>query len=474
MRLVVFEGRGRNPIAIFNEKAVLRLGRGLATTGRLHEAGVAQGLRVMTRYNAIVRAMGADPFEVLATAAVRDASNGPEFVAALEARMPGVPIRVLSGEQEAALSSAGVLCGIPEANGILADIGGGSLEVVRVGAGAVLRAQSLGLGVIRLSDRAEGDLARARTIADADLSTVPWLAEGEERDLYLVGGAWRALAQVQMYLASYPLHIVHHYTITRDAGRDLAALMLSSPRRVLERMPGAPRRRVEDLPFAATVLRRLLRQTGARRIVFSANGIREGWFMQQVPPEVRVEDPLVALGHEIAARYGRDVRLPPALVDWTAPLFPDETAQQGRLRVAACWMSDIGSQDHPDYRAEQAFFRVLRQPGVAMDHPSRAFLALTLALRYEAELDAPYLGTARALLEPAAVGRAEILGSALRLAYSLSAGTPELLAGANLRVLPGRLTLRLAEDSGVFAGDPIQRRLARLGLAMGLAVDEAA
>jgi len=474
VRLVVFEGRGRNPIAIFNEKAVLRLGRGLATTGRLHEAGVAQGLRVMTRYNAIARAMGADPFEVLATAAVRDASNGPEFVAALEARMPGVPIRVLSGEQEAALSSAGVLCGIPEANGILADIGGGSLEVVRVGAGAVLRAQSLGLGVIRLSDRAEGDLARARTIADADLSTVPWLAEGEERDLYLVGGAWRALAQVQMYLASYPLHIVHHYTITRDAGRDLAALMLSSPRRVLERLPGAPRRRVEDLPFAATVLRRLLRQTGARRIVFSANGIREGWFMQQVPPEARAEDPLVALGHEIAARYGRDVRLPPALVDWTAPLFPDETAQQARLRVAACWMSDVGSQDHPDYRAEQAFFRVLRQPGVAMDHPSRAFLALTLALRYEAELDAPYLGTGRALLEPAAVGRAEILGSALRLAYSLSAGTPELLAGANLRVLPGRLTLRLAEGSGVFAGDPIQRRLARLGLAMGLAVDEAA
>ncbi len=474
MRLVVFEGRGRNPIAIFNEKAVLRLGRGLATTGRLHEAGVAQGLRVMTRYNAIARAMGADPFEVLATAAVRDASNGPEFVAALEARMPGVPIRVLSGEQEAALSSAGVLCGIPEANGILADIGGGSLEVVRVGAGAVLRAQSLGLGVIRLSDRAEGDLARARTIADADLSTVPWLAEGEERDLYLVGGAWRALAQVQMYLASYPLHIVHHYTITRDAGRDLAALMLSSPRRVLERLPGAPRRRVEDLPFAATVLRRLLRQTGARRIVFSANGIREGWFMQQVPPEARAEDPLVALGHEIAARYGRDVRLPPALVDWTAPLFPDETAQQARLRVAACWMSDVGSQDHPDYRAEQAFFRVLRQPGVAMDHPSRAFLALTLALRYEAELDAPYLGTGRALLEPAAVGRAEILGSALRLAYSLSAGTPELLAGANLRVLPGRLTLRLAEGSGVFAGDPIQRRLARLGAAMGLAVGEAA
>lgn len=476
VRLVVFEGRGRNPVAIFNEKAVLRLGRGLSSTGRLNEAGVAQGLGVMTRYNAIARAMGADPFEVLATAAVRDASNGPEFVASLEARMPGVPIRVLSGEQEAALSSAGVLCGIPEADGIMADIGGGSLEVVRVGAGAGAPplAQSLGLGVIRLSDRAEGDLARARAIADADLGAVLWLAQGEERDLYLVGGAWRALARVQMHLTNYPLHIVHHYTISRDAGRDLAAQILASPRRVLERLTGAPRRRVEDLPFAATVLRRLLRQTNARRVVFSANGIREGWFMQQVPPEVRAEDPVVALGHDIAARYGRDVRLPPALLDWTAPLFPEEAPGQARLRAAACWMSDVGSHDHPDYRAEQAFLRVLRQPGIAMDHPTRAFLALTLALRYEAELDAPYLAIGRDLLDPAAIGRAEVLGTALRLAYTLSAGTPELLAGANLRVLPGRLALRLAEGSGVFSGEGIQRRLVRLGAAMGLAVNEAA
>ncbi|MBC7799335.1 MAG: Ppx/GppA family phosphatase, partial [Gemmatimonadaceae bacterium] len=189
VRLVVFEGRGRNPSAIFNEKAVLRLGRGLAATGRLHEAGVAQALRVMVRYNAIARAMGADPFEVLATAAVRDALNGPDFVAALEARMPGVPIRVLSGTEEAAFSSAGVLSGIPDADGILADIGGGSLEVVRLSGGQVLHAESLGLGVIRLSDRAEGDLARARTIADADMAAVPWLGQGTERDLFLVGGA---------------------------------------------------------------------------------------------------------------------------------------------------------------------------------------------------------------------------------------------------------------------------------------------
>ena len=468
VRLVVFEGRGRNPVAIFNEKAVLRLGRGLQQTGRLNETGVVLALRVMTRYNAIARAMHADPFEVLATAAVRDAANGPEFVANLQARMPGVPIHVLTGHEEAALSCAGVLCGIPGADGLVADIGGGSLELVRIAGGAVRHSASLGLGVIRLSDRAEGDLDRARLVADADLAAVDWLPEGAERDLYLVGGAWRALARIHMMQVGYPLSIVHHYTIGRDAARDLAALLLSSPRRTLERLPGAPRRRVEDLPFAAVVLRRLLRQTGARRVVFSANGIREGWFMRQVPPEVRTQDPVLAAGRELAAQYGRDTRLPPALVAWTAPLFPDETANAARLREAACWMSDLGSHEHPDYRAEQAFLRVLRQPGIALNHPDRAFLALTLALRYEAEMDAAFLAPARLLLDGAAAARAEVLGTALRLAYTLSAGTPELLAGANLRVMAGRISLRLAEGSGVFAGDAIQRRLDRLAAAMGL------
>ncbi|MDQ2802795.1 MAG: Ppx/GppA family phosphatase, partial [Pseudomonadota bacterium] len=198
VRLVVYEGRCRNPVPIFNEKAVLRLGKGLQATGRLNEAGVAQALTILHRYHAVARAVDADPFEVLATAAVRDAENGREFVAALQARMPGVAIRVLSGPEEAEFSTLGVLCGIPEADGVLADIGGGSLEMVRLGQGGAGAAQTLRLGVIRLAERSGGDMVRARAVAEADLATVPWLAEGEGRDLYLVGGAWRAIARTHM------------------------------------------------------------------------------------------------------------------------------------------------------------------------------------------------------------------------------------------------------------------------------------
>jgi exopolyphosphatase/guanosine-5'-triphosphate,3'-diphosphate pyrophosphatase len=190
--------------------------------------------------------------------------------------------------------------------------------------------------------------------------------------------------------------------------------------------------------------------------------------MQLVPPEARAENPVLASGHEMAARWGRDTTLPPALAGWTAALFPDETQQQTLLREAACWMSDIGSQDHPEYRAVQSFLRVLRQPGVALDHHARAYLAFILALRYDAEPDQSFLDTARMLLDMSSLRRAEIMGMALRLAFTLSGGTAELLAGSSLLREPGRVRLRLAQGSGVFASEAITRRLERLAQSIGV------
>ena len=468
VRLVVFEGLSRNPVVIFNERAVLRLGRGLETTGRLNEEGVAAALVVMRRYAAIAAAMGAEPLDVLATAAVRDAANGPAFVQSLRERMPAASLRILSGEEEAQLSAAGVLCGIPQANGFLADIGGGSLEVVRLASGQAALSRTLPLGVIRLADRAQADLVRARAIAEADLATVPWLFEAPARDLYLVGGAWRSLARIHMAQTGYPLAIVHHYTIARDEARDLTGVIGSATRRALEKLPGAPRRRLDDLPYAAVVLRRLLRATAPRRVVFSANGIREGWYMARLPPGMAEQDPVLAASQDLGQRHGRDPAMPAALTAWTAPLFPAESRDAARLRQAACLVSDIGSHDHPEYRAEMSFLRILRQPGIALDHHGRAFLALAVAVRYEAELTLPVLQPARQLLDAEAAARAEQLGHALRLAYTLSAGTPALLADTALHVDAGRLVLALAEGSGAFYGEGVVRRFERLATAMGL------
>jgi exopolyphosphatase / guanosine-5'-triphosphate,3'-diphosphate pyrophosphatase len=469
VRLVVFEGRGRNPVPVFNEKAVLGLGRGLQTTGALNEAAVPQAITVIARYHAIARAMGAAPVEILATAAVRDATNGEAFVEALARRVPGVPIRILAGEEEASLSADGVLLGFPGADGILGDLGGGSLELVDLRHGHAARMASLPIGAIRLSDRAGGDVQRARGIAGAELATLPWLAEGRERDLFLVGGAWRALARIHIAQTAYPLSIVHHYVLGREEARDLAGVLTAATRRTLERMPGAPAKRLSELPFAATALRRLLRATNARRVVFSANGLREGWYARLLPEAVRQEDPMLSAGRDLAARFARDTALPPALIRWTGAAFANETPGQRALREAACWLSDTGAYDHPDHRAEQAFLRILRQPGIGLDHHERAFLALAVALRYEPETDAPFLTTARVLLDGAAMRRAEAIGASLRLAYTLCGGTPVLLEDTRLERLGDRLRLTLVEGSGVFAGDSIQRRLEVLAATLGLA-----
>lgn len=468
VRLVVFEGRERNPLTIFNEKAVLGLGRGLVATGRLNEEAVEQAITVMVRYHSVARAMAADPVEVLATAAVRDAANGAAFVSELRRRLPDLRIRVLSGEEEGLLSAEGVLLGFPDADGVLGDIGGGSLELVELAHGRVGRTASLPLGAIRLAERAGGEMQRGRAMATEEFARVPWLPEGAGRDLYLVGGAWRALARMHIAQTAYPLSIVHHYVLSREEARDLAGVVMAATRRTLERMPGAPTKRLQDLPWAAMVMRRLLRACGARRVVFSANGLREGWYARHLPAEERRRDPLLAAAQDLAARFGRDPRLPPALAQWTAGLFEREGPAEAALRAAACWASDIGSHDHPDYRAEHAYFRVLRQPGAGLDHHARAFLALAVALRYEAGADASFLQAARVLLDVAAVRRAEILGAALRLAYTLSGGTPELLAGTALERSGGRLVLRLVEGSGVFAGESVLRRVEALAATLGL------
>ncbi|MDR3504766.1 MAG: Ppx/GppA family phosphatase [Acidocella sp.] len=473
VRLVIYEGEARNPLQIFNEKAVLRLAKGITKTGRLDDAAMAQTETVLHRYAAIARAMGAIPFDVLATSAVRDAENGTEFVQKMMKLNPEMRIKILSGAQEAELSAEGVLCGIPGADGILADLGGGSLELIRLDAGKVGQAMTLPVGVIRLADRSGEDLVKARAIVTSELETVSFANEAAGKDLYVSGGAFRALARIHIAQTGYPLNMVHHYTIGRDEARDLAGVVSEAGKKLIERMPGVPRRRIEDLPFAAVILRRLLRTTGAARVVFSANGLREGWFTRMLPEAIRAEDPMLAAVRDLTRGIIRDANLPPALVDWTAPLFPVETSAQTRLRAAACWLSDIGSHEHPEYRAEQAFLRVLRQAGIGLDHHARAFLALTMALRYEAPPDSAFLAPARTLLDMHATRRAETLGIALRLAYTLSAGTPHLLAGTSLTISADRLTLSLAATNGVFAGEAVLRRLERLAQMLGLEAETA-
>lgn len=469
IRLVVFDRLARAPWAVFNEKVLCGLGRGLDKAGRLNESAMTMAAANLERFVRLADAMGVGTLDMVATAAVRDATNGREFVKLAERRC-GRPIRVLTGEEEARLSALGVISGMPQASGAMGDLGGGSLELVALERGAIGEHATLPLGPLRLIDASEGDRDRARKLVDRELERLDWLAEIKGRAFFPVGGAWRSLARIHMDQTRYPLHVIQQYEIGRRAAEDMARVIGRLGRRSLASIRGVPRRRLDSLPLAALVLERVLRIAKPDSVIFSAYGLREGLLHSRLTPAEQRKDPLIEAAIEIAEREGRFGSQGPALVAWTAPLFPKEDPAEARLRRAVAELSDIAWREHPDYRAEQGYLHILRLPVAGLDHRERVFLAAAIAARYGAELDQPAFQPAMTLLDEAMRQRASVLGLALRLAYSLTAGTPGVLARTALERSGQRLTLKLAKGDEAMFGEAVQRRLEALGRTLDLPI----
>lgn len=293
VRLVVYDGLTRTPVPLFNEKAVCALGKGLDKSGHLNPAGVKMALAAVERFVHLARAMGVAALDVLATAAARDATDGPEFIARLEKRC-GVTVRLLSGEEEARNAALGVLCSIPEADGMVADLGGGSLELVMVENHRFGDFSSMPLGVLRLQDQSGGNRAKAVGIIDKHLDKLSWMAQGSGRSLYAVGGAWRTIARICIEQMDYPLHVLDNFTLPAGEAVELLDLISRQSRKSLEKIPGVSKRRLPTLPMAAVALERLVRVVAPSELVFSVYGMREGQFFQNLPPAVREEDPLIS------------------------------------------------------------------------------------------------------------------------------------------------------------------------------------
>ncbi|HYG89924.1 MAG TPA: Ppx/GppA family phosphatase [Azospirillum sp.] len=462
IRLVVYDGLKRSPMPIFNEKVLCGLGRGVEKSRRLNPDGVRAALAHLPRFRQIAEGMRVPRVDVLATAAVRDAKDGPAFVKAVE-QATGLSVRIVSGEEEAQLAANGVLSGTPEADGLVGDLGGGSLELVTVSGHALGRQVTLPLGPLRLMEAGESRGALVKAI-DQHLDSLPWLGEARGRTFYPVGGSWRALAKLHMEQIRHPLHIIHHYTVPAGDLRQFADLIARQSTSTLAKLAGS-RRRGDTLPYAALVLERLIKAAGPRDVVFSAYGLREGHLFSLLPPDVRQEDPLLAACADWGLRFCR-FGDPSLLVPWTAGLFAGEDALGQRLRHAACLLSDVGWAEHPDYRADHAFLRVLRYPFPGCDHAERVFLALACYARYAGTIDAPVTAGVRGLLSDAQQKRALVLGLGLRLALNLTGGASAFLQRTALKLGGESLVLTLPDDAQALDGETVRRRLDALAKAL--------
>jgi len=458
VRLVIYESQLRNAATVQNEKAICAIGRDMVSTGRLNAEGCAQALEALARFRLIADGLHVETREAVATAAARDAINGAEFVRQAE-KAWGAPIRVLAGEDEARIAAEGVMAGIPGADGLAADLGGGSLDMVRVKEGRTGEAFTLPFGPLRLMDQARGDPDKARELVDKGLKALPDLSAPA---LYAVGGIWRSLARVDMEEHNYPLHVLQQYTIPRGRALRLCKVLAGLSKDSARKIKVVSKRRAEALPYGAVVLERLLLAADIKDVVISAYGLREGVFHARLSPEERAKDPLVEFAMAANAREARVPGHAREMLDWTSVLFEGEGAELRRIREASAYFSDIGWRRHPDDRALGAMGQVMTAPFAGADHRARVLVATSIFHRYSGDEDFPRTLALAGFLDKDDERRALRLGLAWRFAFSLSASAEGELAHYRLRMTPAKLVLEVPARREAIAGEPVQKRLGAL------------
>ena len=471
VRLVIYRLEGRAIWTVYNEKALAGLGRDMAETGLLSPEGVEVALGALRRFRAILQDWAPDDIIAVATAAVREAEDGPAFADHVRQDL-GLPLRMLSGEEEAYFAAAGVLAGHPAASVLVGDLGGSSLELVRIGPDGPAPGITLPMGPFALGAPRPLAVEPTRNLIADSLS--PIAGEFGASEFHAVGGAWRNLGLLHMIMTDYPLRVAHQYEMSRTEALDLTRFVVRQSRSSLERIVGLSKKRYETLPYAALVLETLIEQLGLERIVVSAFGLREGLLWDGMSPDIRRRDPLLEGCEAMSAMRGLSAGdMPHALERWLGPAFaelePVFGVRDPLLIAAACRLADLGGRLHPDHRAELAFAQVLRAPIAGMSHTERCFLALATFARHSASSQLPEPDTLNRVLSVERRARARALGAALRLGGDLSGRNGRLLAKAELTIDGQTLRLSAAESwSDLLLGEQTAKRAATLAGALKL------
>ena len=462
VRLVLYRVEGRAVWTVFNEKILAGLGRDIALTGRLSAEGVEAAMAALRRFTALVAAAKPDRVFAVATAAARDAEDGPAFCRRVRAET-GLDLRVLTGAEEARYAALGVLAGAPDSVGTAGDLGGASLELIRLGEPD--HGVTLPLGPFAFRDTGRFDPDRIQSQVARRLK--PHAARLSTPVFHAVGGAWRNLALLAMRMSAYPLEIVHQYEMTRREALEAAHVIARQSVRSLEKIEGISKRRLETLPHAAAVMEGLIEALDVERVVLSAYGLREGVLFEAMPETCRVQDPLIEGCAAWSGREGANPELGGAVERWVAPAFdalePVLGVRDPVLVSAACRLADLGARLHPDHRADLIFAQVLRAPIPGMNHSERVFLATALFGRHTAAATVPQPDLSQRLLTHEGMQRARALGAAIRLACDLSGRSVELLQRARLSLALDAVVLEVDDGAApILLGEQTAKRAAAL------------
>ncbi|MBD8553026.1 exopolyphosphatase [Rhizobium sp. CFBP 8762] len=467
IRLVIYEGLNRSPAVFFNEKVMCGLGKGIAMTGRMDEDSVERALASLHRFKALsVQARATRTF-ALATAAAREASNGPDFIRRAE-QILGQSVRVLTGEEEAYFSALGIVSGYHDPLGVVGDLGGGSLELIDVDGDTVGKGVTLPLGGIRLSEQAGSSVSKARDIVRKHMKDAPMLKDGTGRTFYAVGGTWRALGKLHMAINDYPLHMMQGYEVDYDNIMKFLEEVASGKDTKSPAYSGISKSRRVLLPFGAVAMQEAVDLMKPDKVSFSALGVREGYLYSLLPEKDQDRDPLLSAAEELAILRARSPEHARELAEWTgnaiATLGLTESDEERRYRQAACLLADISWRAHPDYRGLQALNIIAHSTFSGITHEGRAFIALANYYRYEGLGDDGATAPLAAITTPPMRERAKLLGALLRVLYLFSASMPGVVPRLSIEKGAGDTEFTFVAPSSFheFAGERLDGRLQQL------------
>lgn len=463
VRMVVYHALKRVPLPVFNEKYMCALGKGLARTKKLNPDGVRAAEIAIARFLMMAQRLNVDSLDIIATAAVRDADNGAEFVKRLE-KLHGIRINVISGAREAELAAQGVLASFHEPLGLSADLGGGSMELAVIERSVIGQRASLTLGNLRLLDATDGKVSAMEATIKRELKSLDWLATSLPECIYGIGGGFRALAKLHMRKTRYPLNIVHGFEMSRRVIAQLTEKLLSMKAGEIAALPGMSPKRATTIIPTALVLQQLMQVTHAPKMIASVSGIREGFFYELLNERQRKDDALLASAADLAALIGRHGSYGTELFQWMSPLFPNEPIAWARLRKALCKLSELAWTIDPNFRAEWAYMRILQSQLKGMDHKERIMLALALYHRYQPKWKGER--DELKLLDDRERQWARCVGMAAGLAFQLSGGRAGNLYHAKLTWHDAQVSLALDAEASPLRTETVEKRVLGLGEAL--------
>jgi len=444
----------------------VRIGEGLDASGRLSEEAIDRALRALRLYDHFRRALGIADADVhpVATSAIRDAANRDHFVARA-AQVSGVPVRVLSAEEEAWLAYVAAVNSTTLQDGGVLDLGGGSLQLVDVRERRARRCRSWPLGAVRMTehfldgaDRPTGRkaLKALRAHVREALDGERWLAKGRGR-IVGIGGTVRNLASAAELAAGLPTFGVQGFTLTREALGELVEELAARPPSRRGEIPGIKPGRGEIILAGAVVIDTVLEIAGQEAIEVTEAGLREGAFFAEFlapadPP--LFPDVRGASVRNVALQFQPDVRHAAHVADLSLEMLDSLRAGglapgdggERELLWAAAMLHDVGKAVDYDDHHKHSRYLILGAglPGYA---PREVALIAQMA-RYHRK-GSPIAGPLEPLMRE---GDEELLvrcSAILRLAEHLERGRDQVVRHARLEPDGKRVRLELEIE-----GDP--------------------